>query len=404
VIFLSWHNAIRCVFLTAFIFFANSAIAQIKSVDIEDFNDPNAKNLWQAFRDLETGVRIEPLRIIQLGDSHTAGDYLTERLRNLLQTRYGNAGIGWLTPGYVTNQRSAQASMKGLGKWQMNDSKMPKPNQRFPLGGLFNTSGGASIMDIKSKFDLPGGSWQLSIWHKDSNTPWKIALPSGKLYKMAPQDHIDGEWNLSNIAVNSTNAASLRLLAPNGGSLGGVALDRMSPGITLDAMGINGAKTSLINRWDQVSVQKQLIWRKPQLIILAYGTNEAFEMDIADYAQQLRDAVRLIKKSVPEASILIVGAPASAKNRSPNSRAGCRLPLPPNLIQVMNIQRRVAKQERTLFWDWAAIMGGKCGASAWVNSRPALMRKDFIHFSAEGYVATADSLFKAINKKVESPD
>lgn len=394
----------RILISTAFILSVAPVNAQIKFIEIEDFKDPNAKNLWQAFRDLETGVRTEPLRIIQLGDSHTAGDYLTERLRNQLQTRYGNAGIGWLTPGYVTNQRSAQASMKGLGKWQMNDSKMPKPNQRFPLGGLFNTSGGASIMDVKSKIDLPGGSWQLSIWHKDSNTPWKIALPSGKLYKLAPQDHVDGEWNLSNIAVNSTNATSLRLLAPNGGSLGGVSLDRMAPGITLDAMGLNGAKTSIINRWDQPSVQKQLIWRKPQLVILAYGTNEAFETDISDYAQQLRDAVRLIKKSVPEASILIVGAPASAKNRSPHSRAGCRLPLPPNLIQVMNVQRRVAKQERTLFWDWAAIMGGKCGAFAWANSRPALMRKDLIHFSGEGYVATADMLFKAINKKVESPD
>jgi lysophospholipase L1-like esterase len=394
----------RILISAAFILSVAPVNAQIKFIEIEDFKDPNAKNLWQAFRDLETGVRTEPLRIIQLGDSHTAGDYLTERLRNQLQTRYGNAGIGWLTPGYVTNQRSAQASMKGLGKWQMNDSKMPKPNQRFPLGGLFNTSGGASIMDVKSKIDLPGGSWQLSIWHKDSNTPWKIALPSGKLYKLAPQDHVDGEWNLSNIAVNSTNATSLRLLAPNGGSLGGVSLDRMAPGITLDAMGLNGAKTSIINRWDQPSVQKQLIWRKPQLVILAYGTNEAFETDISDYAQQLRQAVRLIKTSVPEASILIVGAPASAKNRSPNSRAGCRLPLPPNLTQVMNIQRRIAKQERTLFWDWAAVMGGKCGAFSWANSRPALMRKDLIHFSGEGYVATADMLFKAINKKVESPD
>lgn len=396
----AFYRSTKIFIATVLIFFTNTVFAQVKFIEIEDFKDPNAAKLWQAFSDLETGVRTEPLRIIQLGDSHTAGDYLTERLRNLLQGRYGNAGIGWLTPGYVTNQRSAQASMKGLGKWQMNDSKMMKPNQRFPLGGLFNTSGGASIMDIQSKFDLPGGSWQLSIWHKDSNTPWKIALPSGKLYKLAPQDHVDGEWNLSNIAVNSANATKLRLLAPNGGSLGGVSLDRMSPGVTLDAMGINGAKTSIINRWDNNSVQKQLIWRKPQLIILAYGTNEAFEMDISDYAQQLRTAVRLIRQSVPEASILIMGAPASAKNRSPNSRAGCRMPLPPNLIQVMNIQRRVAKQEKTLYWDWSAIMGGKCGASSWVNSRPALMRKDLIHFSAEGYQATADALFKAINNAV----
>ena len=380
--------------------FSSMAVAKSPFVEIEDFKDPNAKALWQALHNLETGIRLEPVRIIQLGDSHTAGDYLTGRLRQQLQAQYGNAGIGWLTPGYIVNQRSDLALMKGFGKWQVSDSKLPKTNDVFPLGGLFNTSGGASIMDVKAKQDLMSGSWQLSIWHKNSNTPWKIALPSGKLYKLAPQDHVDGEWNLSNIAVNSTNAANLRLLAPNGGSLGGIALDRMSPGITFDTMGINGARASIINRWDQTSVQKQLAWRKPQLIILAYGTNEAFETDISDYANQLRQVIRLLKKSAPEAAILIVGAPASAKTRAPNSHGGCKLPLPPNLTQVMNIQKRIAKQERTLYWDWSAIMGGKCGAAIWANTRPQLMRKDLIHFSAEGYTATADALVKAINEKV----
>jgi lysophospholipase L1-like esterase len=388
------------LFFFCFLFSATT-VAAPKLIEIQDFKDPNAKALWQALHNLETGIRREPVRIIQFGDSHTAGDYLTGRLRQQLQTQYGNAGIGWLTPGYVVNQRSDQALMKGIGKWQMNDSKLPKHSDQFPLGGLFNTSGGASIMDIKAKMDLAGGSWQLSIWHKNTNTPWKIALPSGKLYKLAPQDHIDGQWNLSNIAVNSTNAANLRLLAPNGGSLGGIAVDRMAPGITFDSMGINGARASIINRWHQDSVKKQLAWRKPQLIILAYGTNEAFETDISDYANQLRQAIRLLKQSAPQAAILILGAPASAKNRAPNSRSGCRLPLPPNLTQVMNIQKRIAKQERTLYWDWSAVMGGKCGAAAWANSKPALMRKDLIHFSAEGYVVTADALFKAINHAVK---
>lgn len=392
---------IKFLFSILLLIFPSITFAKSQFVEIEDFKDPNAKALWQALHNLETGIRREPVRIIQLGDSHTAGDYLTGRLRQQLQAKYGNAGIGWLTPGYVVNQRSDQALMKGFGKWQMNDSKLPKANDVFPLGGLFNTSGGASILDLKAKQDLASGSWQLSIWHKNSNTPWKIALPSGKLYKMAPQDHSDGQWNLSNIAVNSTNAANLRLLAPNGGSLGGIALDRMSPGITLDVMGINGARASIINRWDQNSVKKQLAWRNPQLIILAYGTNEAFETDISDYANQLRQVIRLLKQSAPNAAILIVGAPASAKTRAPNSRGGCRLPLPPNLTQVMNIQKRIAKQERTLYWDWSAIMGGKCGAATWANTKPQLMRKDLIHFSAEGYVATADALFKALNEAVK---
>lgn len=388
------------IFFSSLIF-SFSCLAQIKYTPIEDFKDPQAAALWKAFNDLQTGVRREPLRIIQLGDSHTAGDYLTGRLREQLQTVYGNAGLGWLTPGHASNQRSAQVLFRAIGKWEMLDSKLPKASGVFPLGGLINLSGGASILDIKAKQDLPAGSWQFSIWHRGSNTPWKIALPSGKLYKLAPQDHMDGEWNLSNIAVNTTNATSLRLLAPNAGALGGIALDRVAPGVTLDALGINGARASLINKWDKKTLQKQLAWRNPQLIILAYGTNEAFETDIGNYAEELRTTIRFLKKSAPRAAILIMGAPASAKTRAPNSRAGCRLPLPPNLVQVMNIQKRIAKQEKTLYWDWSAVMGGKCGTANWLNTKPALMRKDMIHFSAEGYVATADALFKALNEKVK---
>lgn len=393
---------LRLVLLIAVFCIPQKLVADSKNIDIQDFNDPRAENLWQAFADLESGKRREPLRIIQLGDSHTAGDYLTGRLRKNLQSRYGNAGIGWVTPGYVLNQRSSLVLFRGLGKWQMLDSKLPNTSGIFPLGGLINISNGQSILDIKAKEELLPGSWQFSIWHRGSTTPWRIALPSGKLYKMAPQDHIAGEWNLSNIAVNTTNASSLRLLAPQGGYLGGVALDRIAPGVTLDSLGINGARASLINKWHQPSIEKQLRWRNPELIILAYGTNEAFETDIRNFAEDLRSTIRFLKKAAPRAAILIVGAPASAKTRAPNARAGCKLPLPPNLVQVMNAQRRVAKQEKTLYWDWSAIMGGKCGAVSWLNSKPQLMRKDMIHFSAEGYDATADALFSAINKKVKS--
>lgn len=387
------------LFLIIFLIFPHFVLA--KTVEIDDFNDPQADALWQAFHDLQSGTRKEPLRIIQLGDSHTAGDYLTGYLRRQLQAKYGNAGVGWVTPGFVLNQRSELILFRGLGKWQMFDSKMPKMPGVYPLGGLINLSGGASILDIKPKQELPGGSWQLSIWHRGSNTPWKIALPSGKLYKLAPQDHQPGEWNLSNIAINTANAANIRLLAPSDAALGGVVLDRIAPGVTLDALGINGARLSLINKWDKKTLSKQLEWRNPELIILAYGTNEAFETVLGNYAEDMRATVRFLKQAAPRAAILIMGAPASAKTRAPHARAGCSLPLPPNLIQVMNIQRRIAKQEKTLYWDWAEVMGGKCGAVKWSNTSPALMRKDLIHLSAEGYETTAKALFDAINAKVE---
>ena len=38
------------------------------------------------------------LVILQIGDSHTAADYFTGELRQKLQARYGNGGVGYLEP------------------------------------------------------------------------------------------------------------------------------------------------------------------------------------------------------------------------------------------------------------------------------------------------------------------
>src|ERR1700681_1171571 len=40
-----------------------------------------------------------PLRILQVGDSHTANDGFSGRLRERLQDRFGAAGRGWLPAG-----------------------------------------------------------------------------------------------------------------------------------------------------------------------------------------------------------------------------------------------------------------------------------------------------------------
>lgn len=41
-------------------------------------------------------------------------------------------------------------------------------------------------------------------------------------------------------------------------------------------------------------------------------------------------------------------------------------------------------------------MGGNCGAQFWLKQKPALMRPDLVHMSAEGYAASADALYIAL--------
>ena len=72
---------------------------------------------------LERKESSEVVRIMQLGDSHTGGDYFTQAYREQMQKRFGNAGIGWLSPGYIKNQRSAQVLMRMNGNWKTRVSR-----------------------------------------------------------------------------------------------------------------------------------------------------------------------------------------------------------------------------------------------------------------------------------------
>lgn len=370
---------------------------------IQDYGDRKAIALWESLQQLEKAPA-QPLRIIQLGDSHTAGDYFTGQLRQRLQRQFGNAGIGWLTPGYITNQRSSQVLLRSLGKWTLSDSKVARHTGLFPLGGLINTSAGNSILELKIKDPIAAGQWQLSVWQQSQQTPWSLALAGGKVSKLPGQGDANTRWQLSTQLIDASKLDRLRLLAPSGGKLGGVVLDRQAPGITLDALGINGSVASVINRWDGASLQHQLQWRDPQLIILAYGTNEAFGRDLVPqtYEEELRQAIRTLRAAAPKAAILLIGAPGSAKSKAPNINGGCRIPLPPSLIKVQNSQRRIARQEKTLYWDWASMMGGNCGAQVWLKQKAPLMRPDLVHMTSEGYAASADALYMALLREMDA--
>ncbi|HTF98162.1 MAG TPA: SGNH/GDSL hydrolase family protein [Cellvibrio sp.] len=371
---------------------------------VHDYGDRKAPALWEGLQQLEQGIRTQPLRIIQLGDSHTAGDYFTGQLRQRLQRQFGNAGIGWLTPGYITNQRSQQALLRNMGKWTLSDSKIAKHSGIFPLGGFINTSTGNSILEIKIKDPVATGQWQVSLWQQSRQTPWSMALSGGKVSKLPVQGDPQASWKLSSQVIDANKVDRLRLLAPNGGKLGGVILDRQAPGVTLDAIGINGAVANVINRWDEPSMRQQLQWRDPELIILAYGTNEAFGRDLVPttYETELRQAIRRLRASAPKAAILLVGAPSSAKSKPPHTNGGCRLPLPPSLVKVQNSQRRIARQEKTLYWDWGAMMGGNCGAQVWLKQKVPFMRPDLVHMSPEGYIASADALYMALLREMDA--
>ena len=88
-------------------------------------------------------------------------------------------------------------------------------------------------------------------------------------------------------------------------------------GAIVSSLGINGAELSHWSRWNQNAWQQELATIAPELIILAYGTNEAYNNLSAErIATVLDERIEQIRQASPHSAIMIVSSPEVLKKYS----------------------------------------------------------------------------------------
>lgn len=327
----------------------------------------------------------EKLRILQIGDSHTAGDYFTHALRQSLQQRFGNGGIGWVYPQRVSGQRQAQIEYSGEG-WETLSSRNREAD--FPLGGIIaRSNGGSTGLNPRQ---APGGTADITFVVRPvlAASPLTVTDAAGRTAASWP-GHGTGHWQYHRFQA----ALPIRYHAQTGDvwDVGHINIENPGPGVVVSAMGINGAQLNHWQRWRRDWAQ-DLAATRADLVILAYGTNEAFDkrLDLAETAHTLRERIGQIRRALPQAGILIIGAPESLRNKGSN---GCNS-RPPMLDAVQQIQQDTARAQQTWYWSWQAAMGGRCSMKNWMNQ--GLAARDAVHFSAEGYRRAGSLLADAL--------
>ena len=127
----------------------------------------------------------------------------------------------------------------------------------------------------------------------------------------------------------------------------------------------------------------------PDLVIIAYGTNEGFDdaLDPAAYEDLLRSRILRLRATMPDTALLILGAPEAMRG---DGGGACpddperRWKAPAMLAVVRDVQHRVAAQMDVAFWDWRGRMGGDCSAHRLTFGPEPLMRGDHVHFTETG--------------------
>jgi lysophospholipase L1-like esterase len=330
-----------------------------------------------------SGESSAPIRIVHFGDSHTASDDWTGTIRSLLQTRFGNAGAGFVPAGYpFPGFRRYDARGGGTAGWSTLGLSRGDGDGYFGLGGVAIStarSGQSVYLDAEARrlevfyLQQPSGG---SVTLFDNDDPVREFSTAGQVgpavveYEAQPGAH--------RFKLLTTQPRPVRLfgwVVENG------------RGVTYESLGINGAEAALMLKWDAPTFQAFLRRRDPALVVLAYGTNEAGHPAWTEegYLSAFGAAVARIREAAPAASILVVGPP----DRFLRSR-GRWLPLV-SVDKIVAAQKRAARDLGCAYWDLRERMGGMGSMHDWVYA--SLAQGDHVHFTTAGYQRLAAVLY-----------
>jgi lysophospholipase L1-like esterase len=341
------------------------------------------RNFLAALSASRSGRRLEPLRIMHFGDSHVAADILTREIRARFQTEFGDGGPGFIVPRNPMATRRTGVDSGATEGWVVLGigGRHVADNIYGPAGISLATqrSGERAWLEADcNHFEVylvrePGGG-RVDVGINGSSVidePVNLAASHCSIEFLSFDTPDDGPHRLE---VRSLNAGKVRLL--------GIVAEHISPGVSYDVFGINGARASRILNWNQPALAEAIGARKPDLIMIAYGTNEVTDPDwtASDYQNELSEILRRLRKAAPGASLLVFAPP----DRS-DLRLNRRLP------QLIKAERRAATENGAAFWSAYEAMGGAGSMNAWVKQ--GLAQSDRVHLTTQGYTRLADQFF-----------
>jgi lysophospholipase L1-like esterase len=338
------------------------------------------------------------LRIAVYGASHTQADIYSGYLRFYLQSRFGNGGAGFIPlagdKGW-SNRIDFKVRTRGF-KMQYVQQKSPPPHGRFGLSGIAAVGGPHGKLRIapENMTDPDFTASQYGLFYAAEPFAGDITISvDGDIPVQLPTRAQQVEARYYNFERPlGWHEIEIRTLGMGGARLFGLSVERAQPGIVLDTLGIRGTRAANMLLWDQVLWEEHLHRRAPELVLLAYGTNETTDRNqpIAVYADELSRVLTRLRHALPGVSCVLVGPGDFPKEEDGNWSTR------PRLLEIIREQRRLAPKFGCGFWDAYSFMGGEGSMAEWVRANPRLGAGDHIHLTARGYVRMGMELGDAL--------
>ena len=340
-------------------------------------------------------------RITFLGASHTEGEFWTGHIRRVLQSRYGDLGHGFVMPTPLfEGMRSSDLNICSTDRWNTGfvgkEEIVDDPYYGLGMRSISNESDqfawvetthsnphgrSVSLFEILTLKQPGGGSLLLTL---DDEEP--IVFPT-----------LSEEPSFNRLRIDTFDGAHRLTLQPLGDGpvrLFGLSMERTGTGALVDAIGIRGRTVRTWKYWDQELFSDMLHTLDPNILVIAYGTNEASDPDYSmeQYKEDLRASLTMLKESRPNQVCILVGPSDRGKAKGKKD-----FEVWSQTAKVAAVQREIAPEFSCVFWDWQQAQGGEGSMIAWKYTQPALASQDLIHHTPAGYQYIAEQFIKALD-------
>lgn len=387
-------------------------------------------HFFERLRALEKGEATR-VAVGQLGASHTAGQMWTDRMRQRLGDRFGHMGRGFVSVGRSSKRLEQGGVLRALsGGFEIADGRevvlggavgMSGTKVRMEPGAHFEITFGLGDEKIDPRFGeraeerMPGYLQLAWLYTPDMGTA-EVAVDGKTVARIsADQRRIDSDVQFLRLPIDGS-VASLSVHVRDherkrakdtkdtkdakedvaeadaidvDDVVGPVHLlsvveEREHPGVVLDAVGLPGTTGMTPQRWRQDLVAAEVAAREYDLVVTAWGTNEAgiASLDEATYRHHFERTLATLMDASPGADCMIIGASDRLDERSGAWRAA------PAHELVEKVQKQVAADHGCAFFSLRRAMGGAGSMQKWVND--GFGNADHVHFTREGYEKLAD--------------